>query len=153
MDSKVIIRSYAPNDRGKVFGLLAFLPNLYPGASEWLERRLNDVEASKANCTVISQGRLVAGVLIDAPKGRRLVKLSNIYIAPHLHRASLGQRLYNFHSKLWWRESDCAYVTVAQGRLPHIRNFLLRNSYRQIGFENNRYGDGRHEYIFANQFS
>src|SRR5689334_9991453 len=77
-----IVEPYQPCHRNSVFDLLRDLPRLYPHGYKWLDRRLSDVLAKKARCTLALLGNLPVGLTIETPKGAHATKLSTIVVDP-----------------------------------------------------------------------
>jgi ribosomal protein S18 acetylase RimI-like enzyme len=143
-------RSWQQGNRGSIFDLLRFLPSYYPGADDWLERRLNEVERGQAACTIGGVGRTIGGVLIETPKGKRTAKISTLYVRSNFAGYGLGSRLLHRHRQKWIRDGiDCAYVTVASERMPAISGFLEAHSFNLTRRIWSRYRPNVAEYVFS----
>jgi ribosomal protein S18 acetylase RimI-like enzyme len=92
---------------------LACLGDRYPDGLDWLEGRLNDVNAGRAEMWRGGIGRRAWGYAIVTPKGRRHLKLSTFYIAPAVRGRGLGRQLFTALADDWLtRGIDEAWVTV-----------------------------------------
>src|SRR4051812_9515934 len=60
--SDLRIRSYNAQDRAAVTEFLDVLPVLYPGGSDWLEGRLDEVRPRGPRCTLALRSGRLAGV-------------------------------------------------------------------------------------------
>jgi L-amino acid N-acyltransferase YncA len=103
---------------------LAMLDDRYPNGLEWLDRRLDDIEAGRAGLWQIGNQRRALGWAITTPKGRHEVKLSTYYIAPPARGFGLGCKLLDFLVADWARRDILtARVTVDEGDLATRRFF------------------------------
>jgi len=128
-------------DRSEARRLLACLGERYPGGLDWLERRLDDVEADRAQIWRAALGATAVGYAIASPKGRRRTKLSTIYVAPRARGFGVGRGLLANVARDWWaREVEQAFVTVDEG--DHAtRSFLAANGYASLPDGRRAYGD------------
>ena len=102
------IRHYRPEDRGRVFHLLSFLPKLYPGSFDWLDRRLIEVERERAFCNLAIVHSNIAGILIETPKGVRTSKISTFFVGNPACRQGVGTlyRARQISGKFWWGDEN-----------------------------------------------
>jgi GNAT superfamily N-acetyltransferase len=148
--SSIVLRPMLGTDRGSVQRLLSFLPRLYPNGAPWLERRLDDVFAEKARCTVAVLRRRLVGIAIETPKGHRRLKLSTIYVHPSHRSLGVGKRLLERARRQWLlagiRE---VWVTANAEVSPELAPLVSRVGFEFTTLQSNRYGDGRDEVIFT----
>jgi GNAT superfamily N-acetyltransferase len=146
----ILIRSYRTEDRDGVFGLLSFLPDLYPQSFDWLERRLADIERKHAYCTIALINYRIAGILIDTPKGVRTSKISTLFVREQACRIGLGSRLFEASARRWYADGvDSIYITVASLKQQRIDAFLRSNVFIQSANLPDRYGPGRNEFVYS----
>jgi GNAT superfamily N-acetyltransferase len=144
------VRSYNGRDREGVFRLLAFLPDLYPGGTDWLDRRLAEVERGRAYCNVAVANMGIAGILIDVPKGKRTSKICTLYVHRTVSGNGLGSRLLTASTTRWYSAGvDKAYVTVAGSRREMTEAFLVSSGFAQIAKLSDRYGPNRDELVYS----
>lgn len=143
-------RSFTPGDRSAVVGLLKILPTLYPGGRQWLECRLDEVERGRASCLLGYYGQHLGGVLIDVAKGRRLQKISTLFVSDLCARKGLATLLYSTREMHWLNAGvDKVHITVASLRLDAIEPFLLRKRFELKETMPDRYGPLRDEAVFS----
>jgi ribosomal protein S18 acetylase RimI-like enzyme len=144
----ITLAPYGKGDRHAAFGLLHELPILYPGGDQWLEARLQDVLAGKAECTMAKVDNRAVGILIGTPKGKRRIKLSTIYVHPHYRRQHVATSLLDMSWSRWiQRGIESATVTVRHNRLDSLARTLAPYGFDVVRIEKNRYGEGRDEAI------
>lgn len=137
-------------DRRSIFNLLSFLPSLYPGASQWLDRRLDDVERGRAACTIGGFGNVVSGILIESPKGRRHTKISTFFVRSAVAGSGLGSKILGRHECEWSANGiDRAHITVAAERIGAIGGFLLMKGFVPTVRIADRYRHDSVETVFA----
>src|ERR1035438_4020745 len=136
-------------DRTHMFELLSDLPSLYPGGGTWLERRLDDIEAGRARCTVaVSWNGSIVGATIETPKGRRTTKLSTIFVDRRFRRIGIGTSLLRCCRQRWIQtELDEVVVTVNSARLSELLPSAKAIGFHLAATERSRYGVDRHEAI------
>ncbi len=143
------LRPYEAADRGNVFKLLSFLPTLYPGGFEWLDRRLEEVLKGKGRCTLIKVSGRIAGITIEAPKTARTVKLSTIFVDAHFRGQHIGNALLANCCNRWQQEHvKSCYVTADYRIARDLSPLLGQFSFKETTLIMNRYGQGRHEVVF-----
>ncbi len=143
---KLVPYSAAAHDGA--FDLLQELPNLYPGGAKWLETRLADVLAGKADCTIAKAGVRPVGILIGTPKGKRRVKLSTIYVHPLYRKRHIARDLMDMHWARWTQQGiDQVTVTVRTTRLHSLQRTLKPYGFDLLAIETNRYGNAQDEAI------
>lgn len=139
-------------NRRDVARLLDFLPALYPGGAQWLDRRLAEVERGEAVCLSARRGTELVGVAIGKLKADGRYKLCTLYVAPEARRHGAGRMLLRGITNAANRASATEiYVTAA-----HTVSFQVWRLVRSEGFlpvvtQLNRYGAGRHETVFSLQ--
>lgn len=130
--------------------LLRDLPSLYPGAEEWLQRRMDEVSHGLASGLVATTTDGIAGLTILTPKSPRTLKLSTILVARPYRSRGIGASLLTA-TLAAARDSGYSevYVTVAHHLVAQLSPLLARNSFTMTAREPNRYGPGRHEVVFT----
>lgn len=141
---------YSRRHLREVERLLAFLPDYYPGAGAWLERRLEEAERCPGTCRLGFLDGQLAGITIVTPKSSRRSKLSTIYVDECARGRGLGTALLR-EVLSGWRDIkiDRGHVTVPACRVPELEPLLLAHGFRKEGLELCRYGPGRDEMIYA----
>lgn len=148
--AQVSFRPFRPSDRAPVIRLLSILPRLYPGGRAWLERRLDDVLAGRARCTVALGPWGVVGTTIETPKGARRLKLSTIYVHPRFRGLSVGTGLLERCRADWLREGrSVVHVTADARRAPLLLPLFTQFDFKAEALEAARYGPGRDETVFS----
>jgi ribosomal protein S18 acetylase RimI-like enzyme len=148
--TRVSLRPFALSDRTGVSRLLATLPTLYPNGGQWLDARLTDAYEGRARCTLATVQGLLAGVLIETPKGRQALKLSTVYVGPTYRMIGIGSRLIQHARNLWYRDDpQHVYVTVAAEGTTGVDAFFRAQGFRDIDISTDRYGIGRDELIMS----
>jgi GNAT superfamily N-acetyltransferase len=144
-------RRFRSSDRPAVTSLLSVLPRLYPGGSEWLQRRLTDSLNGRAECIVVQDinSLEIAGVAIVTPKTAGSLKLSTFYVTEEYRSQGLGSLLLKELFETCDQQSiNDIYVTVAH----HIEDSLARliepADFRPVALIKDRYGPGRHEGVW-----
>lgn len=141
-------RPYQQKDRAWAFETLAFLPNLYPRGGHWLDKRLDEVLASKADCSLVLLNRVRVGLMIETPKGKGTLKLSTLWVDPRFRGIGAGRYLLTQAMARWLRNDlEYVYVTTDVRRAPLVQPFL-----EQLGFVAGpisfaRYGELRDELV------
>jgi len=144
------VRSYTRRDRDQVFGLLSFLPRLYPRSFDWLERKLIDVDNQRAFCNLALVRSSIAGILLETPKGVRSSKISTFFVSHHACGRGLGSLLFQNSCARWQANGiDNVYVTVAASRRQHLLPFLHIKNFVETQNLPDRYGPGRDEYVYG----
>jgi hypothetical protein len=144
------VRSYGGGDRGAVFRLLSFLPELYPRSFDWLEQRLDEVERKRAYCELAIYHADIVGILIETPKGVRRSKISTFFVRSHACKRGAGSLLFQSSLMRWQADGvDNVYVTVAACRQKVISPFLRSKGFLETDGLINRYGPGRDEFIYT----
>lgn len=145
----VRLRKFKSTDRLSVYNLLYFLPELYPRADHWLCKKLDDVLANKAECTLVESRFGVLGVTIETPKEKGYIKLSTIYVHPVARGQGVGSKLMQSAILRWQcNKIRKSHVTVDLKRVVFLEPLLTRNGFRYSTTSINRYGEERHEAIF-----
>jgi GNAT superfamily N-acetyltransferase len=146
----VSIRPYMRSDCTDVFRLLWILPILYPHGYDWLDRRLIDVEEGRADCRIATVDGVLAGALIETPKGARSAKLSTLWVVPRFrHRGVAGGLLEEARCRWLQRGFDLVTATVDWWRSAAIAPTLERAGFRSEGIVPELYGPNRDELIMV----
>lgn len=140
------IRPYRPEDRAPLLRLLAFLPSHYPGADQWLARRLTDVENGRAYCTLASDGNRLQAVMIETPKASHAVKISTLYVAEDCRHLGLAQRLLA-HSRARWKQDGIQRIYATIDSLEPALPFYLLLGFSVSGHAKDRYISGHDELV------
>lgn len=116
------------------------LDERYPKGLAWLERRLNDIDAGRADLWQVGAERRALGWAIVTPKGLHEVKLSTFYIAPCARGFGLGRRLLDILVADWQRRDIwSARVTVDEGDLA-TRGFFEGHRFMLLPTSRRAYG-------------
>ena len=127
-------------DRSEARQFLACLGERYPDGLNWLELRLDDVEAGRAQAWRASLGSLAVGYAIATPKGERRVKLSTLYVAPFARGVGVGRELLKSLANDWCaREVEQAFVTVDENDQA-TANFFAAHGYALLTGARRAYG-------------
>ena len=144
------LQPYRRSDRARVFQLLLALPSLYPGASDWLDRRLEDTLSRKAICRLAFDKQQPVGISIETPKAKRRTKLSTLYVAPRYRGLGVATGLM---AAMQWRwhldDIERADLTVDTCRAHQFLPLLERFGFKPMTIERDRYGEGRDELIVS----
>jgi GNAT superfamily N-acetyltransferase len=142
------LRPFRASDCVAIASSLTDIPALYPGGDIWLHRRLEDVVAHKAICTVAFVRRRLVGLTLEIQKGQGRRKLSTIFVNPAFRGLGVGSLLLENCFRSWEiAELEEAIVTVRLARMTSTGAFLLRNGFKRIAIQRNRYGYGQDEAI------
>ena len=143
------VREMVADDRTELTGVLGIIPALYPGGDWWLRRRLDEVLANRAGCTLIeANGELVGAALVKR-KSPSVAKLSTFYISPSGRGNGLGSQLIDsVMVNLSLAGVEEVYVTVAH-HLAEELQLLGPRGFTPTAFERDRYGNGRHEVVLS----
>lgn len=130
--------------------LLGYLPSLYPKADLWIDKTLQHIESRRSSCFIGHSRGEILGVWIESDKGLRSRKISTIFIDERARGRGLGSSLYDAAYCAWRRQGlDHVYVTVPHCRLPKMQRFLSSRDFYESAYLPSRYGEGRHESVFA----
>lgn len=130
--------------------LLDFLPVLYPGGKEWLDRRLDDVERGDAHCILLYDGGELAGVSIGVLKPDNRFKICTLYVRPESRRVGGGSALLGEMLRISREHGGReTYITAAHTVSDELGRLLGAAGFSPVVTELHRYGDGRHETIFV----
>lgn len=135
--------------RQRIVDLLDFLPVLYPGGSDWLARRLDDVVRGDASCVVLERDTEVIGVAIGVIKSESRFKICTLYVRPSARRLGGGSALLAEVLEVAKASgAKHAYITAAHTVSNELWSVLRPSGFRQIVTQLDRYGHGRHETVF-----
>lgn len=130
--------------------LTPVLTDLYPDGGKWLQRRLDDVESGSAAATVVARGAQIAGVTIETPKEIGRLKLSTLWVHPSCRRIGIGSAMLGRGRKKWIQtEASRVDLTCAASAASGLAPLLHRSGFLLESLERNRYGEGRHEFVFS----
>lgn len=128
-------------DRDEARQLLAVLHDRYPGGLDWLERRLDDVDAGRAWAWRAGNGGAALGYAIATPKGLRREKLSTLYVAAHARGQGIGRSLLAALFEDWRRrELDEVFVTVDEADSA-TKAFLVSHGFSHLPHAGRAYGE------------
>jgi hypothetical protein len=82
-------------ERGRIAEFLFCLGDKYPGGLDWLDRRLDDIGAGRAQLFRVMAGADLAALAIETPKGHHYKKLSTFIVSPLYRRVGVGGRETN----------------------------------------------------------
>ena len=127
--------------------LLVDLPLLYPKASEWLDRRLRNLEGI---VVAVNQEQLL-GVLITTGSGN-LLKLSTLFVRSGFRRQEIGRRLVEAVIPEWRDQGKDVFVTVDESLYPALVALLAKYGFRKQQEVPDLYRTGTKEiFLVANQ--
>jgi ribosomal protein S18 acetylase RimI-like enzyme len=136
--------------RGRLLDvLLPVISTMYPGASSWLGRRLDDILDRRASCIVALDHANVVAAAIVTPKAKGVEKLSTLWVAPSARRRGLGSFLTHCVTTRW-RDGgiERGYVTASLEVAPALYAVLAGHGFCKSAVVPNRYGEGRHEVVY-----
>lgn len=146
----LLISRYGPRNRVIVFALLRSIEELYPGGLKWLDGRLSDVEAGRAECTLAWLGSSPVAVAIQTPKGSGQIKLSTFLVAPGFRGRRIGHTLLRWLTDRWqMSDVEQAYVTAPAEKSEAVVGLFASFGFRQIALCQARYGPGRDELVLS----
>lgn len=131
--------------------MLDFLPVLYPGGSEWLERRLCQVDDGTAVVHAVrADGGQLAGVMLGVLKPSGRFKISTLFVREEYRRRGVGGALLDaalVHARV--RGAKETYITGATSIRAELAPLLASRSFTRVATEISRYGEGRDEDVFV----
>jgi Acetyltransferase (GNAT) domain len=146
----ITIQPFRSDDWGSVLNLLTDLPLLYPGGAAWLSVRLRDVVRRRAACWLAFRCDVLAGIAIETPKGRRVRKLSTLFVGEAFRGRGIAYSLVSRLTRNWTRdELDLAYVTVDLRKAVDLSSVLWKFGFIYQTVEFGRYGSERDEVILS----
>lgn len=146
----LLISRYVPRNRVIVFSLLRSIEELYPEGLKWLDGRLSDVEAGRAECTLAWLGSSPVAVAIQTPKGSGHIKLSTFLVAPEFRGRRIGHTLLRWLIDRWqMSDVEQAYVTAPAEKSEAVVGLFASFGFRQIAFCQARYGPRRDELVLS----
>jgi len=140
-----------PSINDEIRELLDFLPVLYPGGSEWLNKRLNQVEEGCADGRIVraTNGDL-AGVVLGVLKPTGRYKISTLFVSPAHRRRGIGAALLDAAlAKALDHGAHETYITGAASVRANLEPLLQSRAFRCVAVEQDRYGAGRDECVFV----
>lgn len=144
------VRPMISSDRGAIARDLLPVLVTYPGAEQWLSRRLDEVLAGDARCHLSRDWLGLRGIAIETPKAPGQLKLSTIWVAPRARGRGLGAALLMDCRQRWLRdELDKAWVTVSPVAYSALATVLPRHGFLYTASDPDRYGADRPESIFT----
>lgn len=140
------VRRLNRDDAEAVTALLSDLD--YPGAQEWLARRLADVVAGRASGAVVT-GTIagsVIGVVIVAPKPRGL-KICTLAVDPAHRRRGVGAALLDSAMETARTFDRPIYLTADAKQWPELAPLLTSRGFEVVAHLPDRYHHGRTEVV------
>jgi ribosomal protein S18 acetylase RimI-like enzyme len=130
--------------------LLDFLPVLYPGGRNWLQRRLADVEAGRAYSDLRFLNNVLAGLSLGIGKPSGRFKISTLFVAPWARNQGIGASLLDGMIERATRlNASAVYITGASTVRSALEPLLISRGFRLVATEMNRYGKSRDEDVFV----
>jgi len=124
--------------------------SLYPSGGQLFEDRLNEVIHDDAHCWVAAVHGYIAGIAVEAPKGRRGYKISTFWVEPQFRRRGIGTELLNKCVERWiYDDVRKTYITVREDRTDQLLSLFSKIGFSHHAHEPNRYGPGRHEDVLT----
>lgn len=145
--------SYISSEEAQVRELLAFLPNSYPDAEQWLNRRFTD-DSGATRIILLKEDSRIIGVAITVLKPSNRVKLATLYVEPGFQKLNGGRRL--MEEVLKYAENNGAesvYLTADAGMDDTLGVFLSRFDFRLEASKPGLYWPGRTENVWVKNFS
>jgi len=124
---EVMIRPATLDDKDQIVNLLGFLPNQYPEADEWLERRLTEAFNGNAYAFCLFHSGELVGILLGILKPNNKMKISTFYITPEHSGLGLGKILLAAGVATAILEKASAVYLTANARLEKTLGGLLEN--------------------------
>lgn len=135
--------------RAVVTALGPVLAREYPGGDQWLARRLDDVADGTAHAHLVDRDAEVIGVAIESPKGETGVKLSTLWVKPHFRGHGIGRTLVRTCTDRWSKNRvSRGWITANAHAVADVGRLVLDEGFSYTCLERDRYGTGRHEWIF-----
>jgi GNAT superfamily N-acetyltransferase len=143
-------RAFERCDTPYVTSLLDAPLAMYPSGRDWLRRRLGDVLAARARCTVAVRPSAIVGAVIETPKGPGVVKVSTLFVHPNARGCGVGKQLLSRCVWRWQHEGiQQAHITVPSHRVNEMRRILFGQRFAFLTVESDRYGPGRDEHVYV----
>lgn len=144
---------YAHSDEGQVRELLAFLPNSYPDAEQWLNRRLTD-KSGETHIISLKEGLRIVGAAIVVHKSNDRFKLATLYVKPEFQKLNGGRLL--MEEVLAYAEThkaESVYLTADAGMDTTLGVFLSRFGFQLEASKPGLYWPERTENVWVKNFS
>ncbi|HEV2818166.1 MAG TPA: GNAT family N-acetyltransferase [Allosphingosinicella sp.] len=136
-------------DRDAVSRLLVDLDAKYPNGLDWLQRRLDDIEAGRARLCQLMNGAELVALGIQTPKGPHRLKLSTFMVAASSRRAGLGRTLIEAMRRQWLSD-EIEQVTVTVDELDrNTVRFFQRHGFVRVPRARARYAAGRADLVLC----
>jgi GNAT superfamily N-acetyltransferase len=133
---------------GRIAEFLFCLGDKYPGGLDWLDRRLDDIGAGRAQLFRVMAGADLAALAIETPKGRHYKKLSTFIVSPLYRRVGVGGRLITALQSSWLRNGiDQVHVTI-DSRDSATQSFFETYDFHQLPSGLVDYGQDRLDAVF-----
>lgn len=149
--TKARFRPFIASDRRATFDALApVLSESYPGGDLWLSSRFDQILDGKVRATVLPMECGIGAISIETPKSRARMKLSTFWVHPALRGRRIGTQLLRMSVDRWAIDGvDDAYITCAVEAATSLAPLLHASDFRLAALDRDRYGQGRHEVVFA----
>jgi ribosomal protein S18 acetylase RimI-like enzyme len=149
----IAISEWAGGPREGIRQCLSHFCEVYPRFHDWLELRLDQVEARRSFCDVAVLGENILGVWIETPKGKARRKICTIFVDPVARNLRVGESLFVRAERRWDIAGvQTAFVTVPTKKDHLISSFLRSRNFSEAALERSRYGDSRDELIYMRSF-
>ena len=129
------------------------LPQLeerYPDFATWLSEKSAAIVQGAATAYVASFADQITGLAIVVPKGRRVKKISTLYIHPQYQGLGIGPRLLFALIEDASRDgTEKLYVTLADETLPQLAPLLEHFGFFVEGIAGRRYRAGSPEWVWS----
>jgi ribosomal protein S18 acetylase RimI-like enzyme len=148
---RVRVQRAVSSQRSAIWSMLApAISHLYPGATDWLDRKLCLDDRNETDVLTAMVGSEIVGLAISTSKGRRSRKLSSIWVPPQHRRLGYGS-LLSQHVIARWTESgaESGYVTVAEQSLREVEALLNPLGFTFLCTDRERYGEQRDEHVLS----
>lgn len=144
---------YIGSDKTQVRELLAFLPNSYPDAEQWLNRRLTD-DSGATHIILLKENSQIIGVAIVVHKSNNRFKLATLYVEPEFQKLNGGRLL--MEEALAYAEThkaESVYLTADASMDATLGVFLSRFGFQLEASKPGLYWPERTENVWVKNFS
>jgi len=120
----------------------------YPNGSDWLDRRLDDVENGRADYATLNWGQLSVAHALMTPKGRNRWKLCTFYLPDWARHRGIG-RIFLRHLQRRWMLIGAEQVAVTVDvEAERTGQFFVMNDFHRLGGHVS-YGSDRNDAVFV----
>ena len=128
--------------------LLDFLPVLYPGGEQWLERALNEVRSGEADGFEVRDNGELVGIVLGQLKPSGKYKLRTLFVAEQHRNNGIGRALLRAGIEAAENAgASAAYITFAHTITDEIKPLLDSERFEHLAYAPDRYGIGRDEIV------